>query len=582
MFKRLPLLFFAVMLMHFFSCSNGEEPKEQPEQTIVRLRESADASTLNPLNIRSSLDGYLSLKLFQSLLSFDYKTLETVPILAEKLPEINYLESGKVEVHYKIRQNAKWDNGKPITADDIAFTLKIIKNPYSSNIGAYSFYELIEDIEYETGSREFSIIFSKQYILNEITSGDFAVLPSFVYDTNNYLQEFTVKQLSSKNAGFSDSEIDKLKEFNENFNSMDFRSNKDFIKGSGPYQLQEWVSGQQIVLSRKKNWWGDEMDSVNTLFLNNADLLIYEIIKDNTTAMVALRNHQIDVMRDVSPTDIEEWAENKRLLEEFNIFSPDQIGYHYIGLNQTHSILKNIKIRKAIRMSINVDKIIKAVMGGYATKINGPVLDFFKYHNDTLETFEYLPKKAIEILKKEGWSDRDKNGILEKEINGKTTELSLDYLYYSDNDSRKYTALIIQEDLKKVGIHLNLIPLEWGNFLNRLKNQQFDLFYGSKILAPVPRDHKPAFHSESISKGSNYAGYSNKALDQLIDSSRSEMDTAVRRRLEWRFQEMIYEQIPYIYLFSPKERIIIADKFTNLNISPLRPGYWEPGFKLKK
>src|SRR5690606_24231901 len=112
------------------SCSNNQlEQKTETGQTIVRVRQSVDATTLNPLNMRSSLDGYLSMKLFQSLLSFDYKNLQITPLLAEKRPEIEYLESGKVKVNYQIRENAKWDNGKDITADDVAFTLKIIKNP---------------------------------------------------------------------------------------------------------------------------------------------------------------------------------------------------------------------------------------------------------------------------------------------------------------------------------------------------------------------------------------------------------------------------------------------------------------------
>lgn len=580
MFKPTKLLLFLSFTAILSSCES-EGKVEGNEETIVRIREAIDATSLNPLNIRSGLDGYLSMKLFQSLLAFDYENLGIIPVLAESRPEIVHLKNGKVQLNYKIRNEAKWDNGRPITADDVAFTLKIIKNPYSSNIGAYSFYELIEDIRFEEGSQSFSIIFSEKYILNEITSGDFSIIPSFVYDTNGYLQKFTVHQLSTASENLSTEQIDKLKKFDEEFNSVDFLSNSQFIEGSGAYELEEWTADQKIVLKKKKQWWAESLDSINSMFLNNADLLVYEIIKDNATAMLALQNGKIDVMGSVSSSDFDKWKNNDNLQEQFNIFSPDQIAYHYIGLNTEHPILKNVKIRRALRMAIDIDKIIEAVMKGYAEKINGPVPKFFEHHNDTLKAFEYQPESTVRILKEEGWKDTDNDGILEKTINEVEYEMSFDYLYYTDNDLRKFVALIIQEDYRKLGINLNLIPLEWGTFLDRLKNHDFDLFYGSKILAPVPRDHKPIFHSESISKGSNFVALSDPQLDILIDSARTEMDEKKRKKLNWKIQEMIFEQVPYIYLFSPKERIIISKKFTKLNISPLRPGYWEPGFELK-
>src|SRR5690606_13051036 len=162
----LPL--FLVLFLLLFSCDNQEEGKKEgtvDEQVVVRVREAVDATTLNPITASGELSGYLSMKLFQSLLSIDYKTLEFVPLLAESRPISQLLPSGKVKMSYNIREEARWDNGKSITADDVAFSLKILKNPYSSNVGSGSFYESIEDIRYEQGSKSFDIIFSEAYIL---------------------------------------------------------------------------------------------------------------------------------------------------------------------------------------------------------------------------------------------------------------------------------------------------------------------------------------------------------------------------------------------------------------------------------
>src|SRR5690606_28114737 len=160
-----------------------------------------------------------------------------------------------------------------------------------------SFYESIEDIRYEQGSKSFDIIFSEAYILNEIASGDYAILPMHLYDTNAYLKDFTVEQLSNPNSAYSPDEILALSNFDEEFNSIAFQRDKKYISGSGAYELEQWVSGQRIELVKKKNWWADHLDKENTLFENNADKLVYIIIPDNTSALLALKNRELDVMR---------------------------------------------------------------------------------------------------------------------------------------------------------------------------------------------------------------------------------------------------------------------------------------------
>lgn len=577
----LPAIF---MFFALLSCDSREEEKktaEEDEPVIVRVREAVDANTLNPINSSGELSGYLSMKLFQSLLSIDYKSLEVVPLLAENKPLRQLLPSGKVKLSYKIREEAKWDNGKPITADDVAFSLKVIKNPYSSNIGAAAFYESIENIEYEKSSKSFDIIFSEDYILNEIASGDYAILPMHVYDTNAYLQNFTVEQLSDPNSAYSPDEILMLSNFDEEFNSTSFQRDAKFINGSGSYQLKEWLSGQRIHLVKKKNWWADYLDGENTLFENNADEIIHIIIPDNTSALLALKNRELDVMRAIPAKDYIKLKEDSNFLAYFNLYSPDQLSYHYLGLNHKNLLLKDREIREALRASLDAEKIIKLVSKGYASRIVSPLPLSSPQYNDTLKLHEYDLKKARGLLMRLNFKDLDKDGFLEKKIDGELVDLELDYVYHTDNDFRKYIAIILKEDAAKIGLKLNLIPLEWSSYLAKIRNGEFDIFYGARIMPPVPRDHKSAFHSESIGSGGNFIGFSNPEADALIDSIRVELNEGERRHLNWKFQELIMQEMPYIYLFSPQERIAISKKFENAYVSSMRPGYWVPAFTLK-
>lgn len=576
--------FYLFLLVGLIYSCGGDDVVEQSdvkEATVVRIRESVDASTLNPISARGELSGYLCMKLFQSLLSIDYKTLEIVPLLAEHRPLIQNLPLGKVKMHYKIREQANWDNGSPITADDVAFSLKILKNPYSSNIGSGSFYEAIEDIQYQSGSKELDIIFSESYILNEIASGDFAILPAHNYDTNHYLSDFTVRELHDPNTAFSPDEILQLSNFDEEFNSADFQRNKNFIHGSGAYELKEWITAQEIILTKKAHWWADGLDSVNTLFENNADKLVYKIISDNSSAILALKNRELDVMRAIPTADFKKLKQDEHFLQYFNLYSPDQSAYQYIGINHNNELLKNKQIRRALRSAIDVDKIINMVSKGYANRIVSPIPLSSAHYNDTLAAFNFNPAKTKEILQSLDWKDSDRNGILDKQINGEMMELEFDYIYNTDSDFRKYIAIILQEDFRKLGIKLHLFPMEWNNYLDRIRNHQFDLYYGARIMSPVPRDHKAAFHTASIAGGGNYVAFSNPTADSLIDQIRTELNNGERILLNWQFQELINEEIPYIFLFAPKERIAISKKYSNVYISSLRPGYWEPAFELK-
>jgi peptide/nickel transport system substrate-binding protein len=103
---------------------------------------------------------------------------------------------------------------------------------------------------------------------------------------------------------------------------------------------------------------------------------------------------------------------------------------------------------------------------------------------------------------------------------------------------------------------------------------------GSIVGGPGPDDFKQTFHSESaIGEGDNYCNFSNTQADALIDSIRTELNADKRSVMYKRFQEILHEEVPMIFLWAPTERIAISKKFENAYPSVMRPGYWEEGFK---
>ena len=117
--------------------------------------------------------------------------------------------------------------------------------------------------------------------------------------------------------------------------------------------------------------------------------------------------------------------------------------------------------------------------------------------------------------------------------------------------------------------------------LENLKKHDFQMYFGSWVATPVPNDPKQIYHSESAREGgSNYVSFGTPQSDALIDSIRVELDEEKRAELYKKLQAILYDEVSYIYLFAPTERIAIHNRFSNSETSVMRPGFWEAGFQL--
>jgi peptide/nickel transport system substrate-binding protein len=559
----------------------GEKLNNWDNPNVIN-HELSDPQMLNPVNSTDASATYIQSNIFQTLLGIDFKTLELVPVLATSRPEIIENNEGGLNFVYEIRPEAKWDDGTPITAKDVEFTLKVIKAPGVDNYSAKPYYEFIQDIIIdEQNPKKFTLVTNSVYVLGEVMSGDYTVLPKKVYDPEGILDNYTLKQISENFESLKEDE--NLKKFADNFNSEKYQREPQYIIGSGPYKLKEWQTGQKIVLERKKDWWGDALVNENVYFEAFPPELIYQTINDQSTALVALKGGNVDVMRGIKPKDFKDLPNSPKFQANFNAHTPSQMAYAYIGLNMRNPKFADINTRKAFAHLVDLDKIINNVVYGYATPAIGPEHPSKKkFYNDKIKPYEFNPAKAKELLEKAGWKDSNGNGTIDKVIDGQLTEFEVTYIYNNGNDTRKNIGLLLQEEARKVGVKVNVNSLDWSIFLEKTKNHDFDLYAGGWVSSPIPSDPKQIWHTSSYNGGSNYVGFGNDETDALIDSIRVTIDDDKRAVMLKRFQEILHEQVPYIFLYYPQERIAIHKRFTNAETSPMRPGYHVASFKLKE
>ncbi|MCZ2394065.1 MAG: ABC transporter substrate-binding protein [Chitinophagales bacterium] len=572
---------FAIAIVGLFvlSCSSSNDKKG--EQSTVVIHSLSEPENLNPFTSSDAQATQIKLNIFQSLLRYDFETMKLVPVLAQSLPEITPLEKG-ISLTFHIRPEAKWDNGDQVTAKDVAFSLKAMLCPKVNSDAAKPYFEFVDDlILYDEDPLKLTVTTKEVYILAEDIIGyDLTILPEYIFDPEKILNNFPVKSFTHvTDALVNDSRI---KKFADAFNSEEFSRSPDKIQGSGPYKLSIWQTQQRVVLERKDNWWGDQLKDVNMFFEVHPKKLVYEVINDFNTALTALKAGKLDVMQVTPVKDYIDLDQSDKFKKNFYKSEPEMLAFQYIGLNVRDKILSDVKVRQALAFLTNVDQINEKILYGKGSRVVGPILPQFKgAYASELPLYDYDVAKAAKLLTEAGWKDSDGDGILDKVIDGQKTPLKLTFTYNQGNSSRETVGLMFQNWLKQAGIALDIRSLEWGKYLGDLKQQKIQIFYGSWVTDPRSDDPKQLWHTESRNGGSNYTGFGNSKTDELISNIRKEMDESKRNVLYHQWQQILHDEVPYIFLNTQKFRNVINKRYDNIHASSIYPGYYEAGFRVK-
>jgi len=438
-------------------------------------------------------------------------------------------------------------------------------------------YTFIEDFIFDTKDPlSFTLVCENGYMLSEVTSGNYPIIPAYIYDEQGLMANFTVRELTE----YADSlqNDPDIIAFATTFNSEKFL--KEIARGSGPYILERWEPKQRIILKKKANWWGDGLRDIHHWFEAYPEQVIMEIIADANTALVALKAGDIDVMRNIPPKDFfEDMTLSDKFKDNFNRFTPDKISYEYIGINMRLQKLSDKMVRQALAHLLDMDNIIKNIYYDQGRRLIGYIHPAIEdYFNDQIKPYPFDIDKAKELLSQAGWKDSNGNGIIDKEVDGEMIEFEVNLMYRGTHEQRAKVALIFKEDCRKAGVTINLIPLEPGAFIEKLKKRDFELYILRLSGSPIVNDPKQSWHTDMINEGSNFVGFGNPYSDELIERIRTEMDEEKRIIYYKEFQKILHDEVPCIFMCTSKERIAIHKKFSNVFGSAVRPGYWDCGF----
>ncbi|MCI0450086.1 MAG: ABC transporter substrate-binding protein [Chlorobi bacterium] len=523
-------------------------------------RELADPQSLNPVTLQDATGREFSLHIFERLMwAANRENYDLLPWLAEGFPEES---PDHLTYTYKIKKNINFSNGKPFTGRDVIFTFKAMMNPLTDAAQSRQAVDMLKNVEL-SGGDEHTVKFtlSRPYFKAIYALCDVQIMSKEAADPEGLTDKYTFEECRDIGTAQKNPAMKKFADF---FNSEELNRDPKYLIGTGPYIFEKWETGQWVYFRRNANYW----NSSGTYGMAYPERMIIRVIQDQSAAVVAAKNKEIDLMYVVKPADfVQELKDPERFsMKKANPYEPV---FSYLAYNNLNQIFADVKVRRALAYLVDRKSIIERIHFGLATPIQSPV--YFqdkKNFNPELPEIPYDLEKAKQLLSEAGWTDSDGNGILDRQIGGKKVEFKFTYLS-NTNVARRQSLLIVTDALKKVGIISDVQDLEWSVFLEKLKKHEFDAFMGAWVLSDYPPDEYQLFHSsQSKNEGSNYTSYNNPEADKLMEEYRSEFDETKRAEILKNIQKVFYDDQVYTFLWTPNAKYVYGERFKNVRWYP--------------
>ncbi len=543
----------------------------------VTLRLPNEPESLHPIFSKSLYAAQIESLILLPLAEYDPQSLTLSPLLLSRIPEPEIVidgenKKGKV-YHLEFRAEATWSDGTPVTGEDYLFTFKSVYNPHLNTDSWRSFMNFVSDIRIDPDDpKKVAVYVDSSYILALEATTNFNIYPAHIYDSENLMRGFTLAELRDKNKVMSAEQDSMLRRFAIQYESPEFF--RETVTGSGAYELDTWVTGEYIRLKRKETWWGDKLQDPPLLLQAYPAGITYRIILDAAAAEAALKAGEIDVMAEVPVSNFQKLKTDTAWKDRLQFATPALMQVNYIEVNNRHPVLADARIRQALAYTIDYDGILTQVLQGLASRTVGPIHPDKSYYHRDLVPLQQDIKKAIELIREAGWEDTNGNGIPDKDLQGKRTELQLS-IKVTNKEEGMAIANIVKDNASRAGFKIDIVVVDPSQLQQDIRQTNFELLPIRVRAFPSLDDPFPIWHSSNDRPGgSNRSGFKSIDMDGVIEQLRAAKDEETRDRLYLEFQEIIYREQPAIFLYVPLERII-ASKRIDLKTSPRRPGYFE-------
>jgi peptide/nickel transport system substrate-binding protein len=505
----------ALLGLIFAACSY-QAPKD-PETLVWHL--GAEPDTLNPLTSTDAYASRIQGFLYDSLIERDNQTLEWKPKMAERWE----ISPDRRHFTFYLRDGIRWQDGRPVTVEDILYSFERIMDPKVDAPHLRVYYQDIEKVE-KVDERTVRFTYKRPYFMAFEFCGGIPIIPRHLFDNGE--------------------------DFNRHLQGR-------APVGNGPYRFVSWETGQKIVIERNEDYWGKAIGKMPDI-----KRISFEVIAEDTVALQILKKGGLDFaglrpIQWVRQTDSERF---NRRFAKYEFYTP---GYSFIAWNMRRPYFSDRRVRRAMTMLVNREAILQKLNFGLGRIVTGPFYIESKDYNREIRPIPYDPEGAKKLLKEAGWEDRDGDGILDRE----GQPFRFQFLISSGRRFAERLATILKEDLKTVGIEMEIRQLEWALFTKQLEDRTFDAVTLGWVFG-LEQDPYQVWHSSQTERGSNFVGFADDEADRIILEGRKEFDRERRARLYRKFHAIVDEEQPYTFLFSNPYLVALHRRFENVKVYP--------------
>ena len=497
--------------------SNSESTGTEKGGTLKRLW--SDPPTLDPHLVTDTTSAGLVVEMFSGLVSID-SNLETIPDLAESW---DVSENGTLYT-FTLRENIKFSDGSPVTANDFLYSFNRAANPDTESPVAELYLGDIVGVQEVLDGESTEIsgikVIDDRNLQIKIDSPKAYFLKKLTYPTAYVLKESNV---SAGGDNWTDSPV-----------------------VTGPFTLERYDLGQVLILKRNDLYWGDKakLDRVEFNLAGGVPMAMYE-------------NGEIDITG-VGLADLERVQDQNDPLSSDLVSVPPSFTINYIGFNVKQPPFDDLKFRQALNYAVDKQLIATQVYSDLVKPAYGILPPNFPGFSSDVKGLEYDPDKAVKLLGESKYADPETRPLIVVTIPGTGGSPSLDMEVVADMWDRV------------LGVQIEIQQVEWATYLQDLHRERLQVWGGSGWQAdyPDPQDFVDIlFHSES--KG-NHGNYSNSQVDEILEEARVDQDPLTRISKYNKAEQMIIDDAPWLPMWFDQEGLaLIKPKVRGFEFTPL-------------
>lgn len=470
-------------------CSGTENSRDA---ATLHIRLKRDPPTLDPARI-VDLDGArIAARLFSGLVAFS-DSLDPVPDTARSWS----VSPDGLRYVFELERNVRFFNGRELTAGDVRYSFERVLDPRTRSPRTWVLSRIRGARAFMQGreARVAGIEVRGPYEIVITLEEPFSPFIKLLGLTTAYIVPAEEVRARGQDYGFHAS-------------------------GAGPFVLKRWQHSECIELERNEYYRAAEQVRTD---------ICYRIVPEDFTASVEFERGRLDVLPEIMASEFDRFGRDPKWQGCISI-SPG-LNTYYLGLNCRRPPFTDPRVRQALNHAVDRKKILAALIGGRGTPARGPLPDLLRDW-EAPPGYDYDPRRARDLLAQAGYE----NGFAMQ-------------LYQTTDIESLDICQALQAYLKAVGIDLQIVQLEWGTFLESIARGEADSFWLS-WWADYPDAENflfPLFHSDNHGSGGNRSGFSDPAVDRLIEGGMASRDDTKRAALFREAEHRIVAGAPWVF-----------------------------------